>query len=123
MIRFQTTWVRLRLKGDDLEGLLEALLGHFHGLRQPDFEVYNAWSLQSDQNELYLSPAAFSTLIGQPRPPYQVVGWVDVLPAGCDLLMGDQTIRRDRVIDLPAYFRPAPRPSARKRLNGMGDPR
>jgi hypothetical protein len=37
--------------------------------------------------------------------------------------MGDQTARRESVIDLPAYFRPAPRPSARRRLNGMGDPR
>jgi hypothetical protein len=122
MIRFQTTWVRVRLKGDDLEDVLEVLLSHFHGRRPPEFEVYNAWRLQSDENELYLSPAAFSALGAQPRPPCQVLGWVDALPAGCDLLMGDQRTRRDGAIDLPAFFRPAPRPSTRRRFNGMGDP-
>lgn len=123
MIRFHMTWVCVRLKGDDLEDLMEALLAQFHGKGQPDFAVYNAWSLRSEENELYLSPAAFNALSGVCRPGFSVLGLVEALPVGCDLLLGDQTRRRPGVIDLPVYFHPAPGPPARRRLNGMRDPR
>jgi hypothetical protein len=123
MIRFHMTWVCVRLRGDDLEDLMDSLLAQFHGERQPDFAVYNAWSLRSEENELYLSPVAFNALSGMTCPGFTVLGLVEALPTGCDLLLGDQTRRHGGAIDLPVFFRPAPGPQARRRLNGMRDSR
>lgn len=122
MIRFHMTWVCIRLKSDELDDLMEVLLAQFHGNRPPDFAVYNAWSLRSEENELYMSPAAFSALKGACCHGLTVLGSVEALPAGCDLLLGDQSRRPVGPIDLPVLFRPAPGPHATRRLDGKRKP-
>ena len=115
MRRHDSTWIGIRVDGDDLETVIHHLLGRFHGLHPPEFVVYNAWSLASEQNEFYLSPVAFDSLEGmRQRPaPYRVIGPIEVLPPHCDMLMGDQSGRAGHCIDLPAFFHP--HPDAQKR--------
>lgn len=123
MIRFHKTWVCMRLKSDELDDLMEVLLAQFHGNRPPDFAVHNAWSLRSEENELYMSPGAFSALKAACCPGLKVIGSVEALPAGCDLLLGDQTRRQAGPIDLPVFFRPAAGPQGGRRLDGKRRPR
>ena len=114
MRRYHTTWVGIGVTGDELEAVVHFLLGHFHGAPRSAFEVYNAWSLVSEHNELYLSPMAFAALAAMRPARYRVLGAMATLPPSCDLLMGDQTRRPCTCIDLPTFFHAEPAEHERK---------
>lgn len=97
-------YVSVLVRSADLDAVLFDLLSGFHGWGRADFEVYNAWSLSSDLNELFLSPIAYACLASAKLKRYEVLGEVEAPPPGCDLLMGDQQRRPPSAVELPTYF-------------------
>jgi hypothetical protein len=53
---------------------------------------------------MYLSPEAYNSLATLDPRSYEILGPVTALPAGCDLLIGDQAHRATPVIHLESPF-------------------
>lgn len=97
-------WIGIAVSSQHFELVMCELLSHFHTAMDPAFEVHNAWGLDSLVNLLYLSPMAYDCLATVNPAMYDLIGPVEMLPPGCDLLMGDQTARTTPLVVFKPTF-------------------
>ncbi|MFN3431402.1 MAG: hypothetical protein ACK46X_15790 [Candidatus Sericytochromatia bacterium] len=97
-------WICIAVASPNLDTVLFELLGAFHGTAHANFEVHTAWAVDRVMNQMYLSPEAYNGLAGLPPDAYEILGPVEALPEGCDLLMGNQAHRPTPVVHLNGPF-------------------